>query len=635
MRIHQTTMRGLLTLAVVLGLVGSEAWAGTAPAPPTGVMDEGTLSTPARPNWNFTGTGVTVTDDAGNNRKNITIGSDYASVTAYGAVCDGATDDDVQIQAAYTSIPAAGGAVLFPPRRCESATAIVTAGLEIPVNAAFSTATTGGACADSTTYWYRVSATNAIGETLASTQTSQATGASGGAHTVTVNWTAVPQATGYKVYCRTTGAQQLCATWNGSSWSAGSGDADTWVDTCAVTPSGALPTLGSTGKSVMTYGHGPGLSIVNFTAVTDGLVCTQDMLTKRCHIKDVAIWTTAANTQRAIEFTWPEVGSAGSSGLHMCLIQNVEVAQPFSTTTTDDDYWTTGIYLDNGWNCQIKEYVFRGSAETQADGGTITTVGPFTFKSNMKGIYLDGRSVDVLINTIKIVNSDIGIYATGSEAEGPQIVNSVIVTCRLGIALDHASPTPWMTVSSSHINCTDIDIYLRNVYQYSIVGNLLWRNTILQNNFSGITLGNAYEGMIASNYFLLAAGTGTERAVTVSQDAGLYTHKVLINGNTCQHQDAGDGCFYIVSASNTAISIRDTHTVDTDTLILDAGGTISTTVLAGLNQNKSVLGYVFADLPAVANGSYVWCSDCNPSNCTAGGSTGSWCKRQNVAWLPM
>lgn len=115
-------------------------------------------------------------------------------------------------------------------------------GLPTPTNAAFSTATTGGTLAAGT-YWYRVTALNAQGETLASTETSQVT--TGSASTVTVNWNSVAGATGYKVYGRSTGAelymQQL-----------GSG-VTTWIDTGSVTPSGAFPTANTTGSYVTVF----------------------------------------------------------------------------------------------------------------------------------------------------------------------------------------------------------------------------------------------------------------------------------------------------------------------------------------------------------------------------------------------
>src|SRR3546814_14212533 len=84
------------------------------------------------------------------------------------------------------------------------------AGRAMPVNAGFATATTRGTIAAGTHY-YRVSALDgAGGETLASAETSQVT--TGATSTVTVNWTKVTGATGYKVYGRATGAEQLIAT---------------------------------------------------------------------------------------------------------------------------------------------------------------------------------------------------------------------------------------------------------------------------------------------------------------------------------------------------------------------------------------------------------------------------------------
>ena len=106
--------------------------------------------------------------------------------------------------------------------------------LATPINAAFTTAITGGTLAAGT-YFYRVSSINAYGETLASAETSQVT--TGATSTVTVNWGAVSGATGYKVYGRTTGAELLIAT---------VGAVTTYTDTGAVTPAGALPAVNTT-----------------------------------------------------------------------------------------------------------------------------------------------------------------------------------------------------------------------------------------------------------------------------------------------------------------------------------------------------------------------------------------------------
>jgi hypothetical protein len=109
-----------------------------------------------------------------------------------------------------------------------------------PTNSGFASASGTGTLSTSTTYYYRVAAVDVAGTTLASTETSVTTGGTAGnLYSVTVNWAAVANATSYKVYGRTTGAEQLMATVA----------ALTWIDTGSVTPSGALPTANTTGNA--------------------------------------------------------------------------------------------------------------------------------------------------------------------------------------------------------------------------------------------------------------------------------------------------------------------------------------------------------------------------------------------------
>ena len=108
----------------------------------------------------------------------------------------------------------------------------------------YATATTGGTLTDATTYYYRVAScqsattcTPTSGQTTPSAETSKITGSGGNLNTITVTWSTVYGAAAYNVYCRTTGAEQLCASMvTGNSW----------TDTGSVTPSGAMPTYNST-----------------------------------------------------------------------------------------------------------------------------------------------------------------------------------------------------------------------------------------------------------------------------------------------------------------------------------------------------------------------------------------------------
>jgi hypothetical protein len=112
----------------------------------------------------------------------------------------------------------------------ELATALVT-----PINEVF---TLGVGVLTAGDYYYRVSARNALGETLASPETSLTiTGGSAPAG-VHVNWEAVAGATSYKVYGRSTGAELYMATVAAPTV--------TWLDAGAVVPAGALPTADTT-----------------------------------------------------------------------------------------------------------------------------------------------------------------------------------------------------------------------------------------------------------------------------------------------------------------------------------------------------------------------------------------------------
>ena len=132
-----------------------------------------------------------------------------------------------------------GGTLTLSSLHAQGAT--VTA-LPTPTAGTFTTATTGGTLPRSTTYYYRVSATNSYGESLAFAEVSKATGGTTDTNTITVVWTKVQGSTGYKVYGRTTGAEQLIGTIAASSTL-------TFVDTGSVTPSSALPTANTTSQS--------------------------------------------------------------------------------------------------------------------------------------------------------------------------------------------------------------------------------------------------------------------------------------------------------------------------------------------------------------------------------------------------
>ena len=128
-----------------------------------------------------------------------------------------------------------------------------------------------GTLLHATTYYYRVSALNDVGETLASTETSVLTGGGADNYQVALTWAPVNGATKYNVYGRTTGAEQLIATVTG--------DIVTYADLGTIAPSGALPGANTTGggtdsAGIVVAGNGGGdsddLGVTNLVFIVGG-----------------------------------------------------------------------------------------------------------------------------------------------------------------------------------------------------------------------------------------------------------------------------------------------------------------------------------------------------------------------------
>lgn len=156
--------------------------------------------------------------------------TDDNSITPTGALPTWESSSAVTSISAYHNETIAGG--------------VQVTGIVTPVTRQYSTACTGGSLVHSTTYYYRITALSAMGESLASTETSKATGACGAVDTstVTVTWGLIAGAISYNVYGRTTGAEQLIANVSGR-------DTLSYTDTGSISPSGALPTVNTTARS--------------------------------------------------------------------------------------------------------------------------------------------------------------------------------------------------------------------------------------------------------------------------------------------------------------------------------------------------------------------------------------------------
>lgn len=135
--------------------------------------------------------------------------------------------------------------------------ALLTMGnMAAPVQSAISGSGTGGTLA-AATYYYVVTALNAMGETVASNETNYV--ATGSTSSVTVSWAAVTGATSYRIY-RGTGAGA-----ENTYFSAAAG-ATSYVDTGAAGTAGSPPGADTSGIKFDTDGTG---GILKQLAATD------------------------------------------------------------------------------------------------------------------------------------------------------------------------------------------------------------------------------------------------------------------------------------------------------------------------------------------------------------------------------
>lgn len=146
----------------------------------------------------------------------------------------------------------------------------------LPISAPTISSATQGGTAGSTTYRYILTATNAVGETVGGAEVNVTNGNAtlSAGNPITVNWTQITGATGYKLY-RTlaggaTNTEVLLAT-------IGSGATVTYSDQ-GTTPSGASPpTVNSTGGNLIAWGTiqtSQAISAGNVTSATASGVTT-------------------------------------------------------------------------------------------------------------------------------------------------------------------------------------------------------------------------------------------------------------------------------------------------------------------------------------------------------------------------
>jgi hypothetical protein len=202
--------------------------------------------------------------------------------------------------------------------------------LATPVNAAFSA---GVGTLVNGTYYYRVTALNAAGETLASTETSLVIAA--GPQGVNVNWGAVAGATGYKIYGRSIGAELFIAQ---------VGAVTTYLDGGSITPAGALPSSNTTDTlslQVQAVAPGAAYNVGNGTIISI-VGGTLPGVTVNNPDPGTGTWVTSQGADPETDSAymlrcqqrWPALGTGSTAAVYQLWATSAEAAAGHGTTIT-------------------------------------------------------------------------------------------------------------------------------------------------------------------------------------------------------------------------------------------------------------------------------------------------------------
>jgi hypothetical protein len=246
------------------------------------------------------------------------------------------------------------------------------------------TVTSGGL--NDGTYYYRVSAINDNGETLAATEFNSGACAGGaGLNKVTVSWDAVAGATAYKVYGRTTGGELYMKTVNAPT--------NTYTDANTETPAGALPSTNTTGGDIA--------GILSFPDVGTALTVSSNTITvTKTYHKIATSGNVTVNTINASPTATAGdvivLRGDGAGTLTFGNTGNLEVPGGSCAMPANDDNTAMFIYDGSAWlaiactttNSDIAENYYV--ADLSVEAGDVVSISPEdteTYSNFEKGKY--------------------------------------------------------------------------------------------------------------------------------------------------------------------------------------------------------------------------------------------------------
>ena len=255
--------------------------------------------------------------------------------------------------------------------------------------------------------------------------------------------------------------------------------------------------------------------------------------------------------------------------------------------------------INNGLAIGIEEN--GPNADTSIRGNSVNSVNTRCILVNNAGTSTDGENFDVTGNICDATGS---LEITGT---GPIAANVTGNT----FGLD--DPNQVILVDATSGTLTNVTVSSNTIHQVASPSFTTQKAIFFSSNVNNST--------IFGNTITLAGGANqTQPAIQLTSSS----NNLLAGNNISGYNGSGNGAIGILISNAGSISNRiGVNNFSSVTTPVSDSGTTTSYSLA--------VSFPFASLPAAANGSAVYCTDCN-ATCTAGSSTGRTCFRENGAW---
>ena len=243
---------------------------------------------------------------------------------------------------------------------------------------------------------------------------------------------------------------------------------------------GLLNTVTNTPVSL--EGHGPGMSILEFTGATSGITISQNDFTNPTFVRNLLLQTTQQEAGDALTITYSKADSITNRAVARCTLEDIWMWGDNVLASG----WRKGLVLTDIFALQVSRPVIVGRKNNSLTGVAI-------FKNMTAGIELVGSDTPTMsavpgnihIDNPQVSHSNKGIYSRG-EVEGLFITKPVGVAVDYGIDVAYTTKRPLTDIRGGHMEAFTIGVRLVKAVQSFVTGMCIYKSPITHTDTYGI-----------------------------------------------------------------------------------------------------------------------------------------------------